>query len=667
MSGLVAVLIALAASGILAFALFRQPRFSVAVGAGGAMLACGVGFWISLRFLLTGASDTLRLPWLAQAGGSFYAGIDPLSAFFLTALFLVCGLSALYGARYMDAGQGGPRSGLAWLWYNLLVASMALVLLARNGLLFLAAWEMMAIASFFLVTHEDEHQQSRIAGRIYLIATHLGTVFVFIFMLAMARETGSFDFETWRGVGVRLAPALCSVLFICLLVGFGTKAGFVPLHTWLPEAHPAAPCHVSAVMSGIMIKTGIYALLRFLPCLGAPPLWWGWVLISVGIVSGVLGILFALAQQDTKRVLAYSSVENIGIIALGIGIGMTGVSLNIPLVAVLGFAGGLLHAFNHALFKSLLFLGAGSVAKATGTREIDRLGGLLKRMPATGSVFLVGAAAISGLPLLNGFVGEFMIYWGSLAGVNTGPGVAAVPLLAGIAGLALIGGLAAACFAKLFGVVFLGEPRTAEADRAREVSRGMVVPMAILAACCACIGLAAPQVFQVLRPVLANVVQLPQAGLTIETVAGSDALFAISFIALVAVILVLAGVVLRRMLLSGKAVGRAVTWDCGYARPSARMQYTASSFADPLVGLFSALLRSRRRFRMAPGLFPSAGSLETETRDVFRERVFTPAFLWVDRWLSFLKWLQSGRIQLYVLYIVITLLVLSVWVLRVQA
>ena len=667
MIGLVAVLIALVASGILAFALFRRPRISVAVGAGGALLACGGGFWMSLRFLLEGTSCSIRLPWLAQAGGSFYVGIDPLSAWFLCALFLVCGLSALYGARYMDGGHGTPRSGLVWLWYNLLAASMALVLLARNGLLFLAAWEVMAIASFFLVTHEDEHQQSRIAGRIYLIATHLGTVFVFIFMLAMARETGSFDFETWRGVGVRLAPAVCSALFICLLIGFGTKAGFVPLHIWLPEAHPAAPSHVSAVMSGIMIKTGIYALLRFLPCLGAPPLWWGWALVAIGIVSGVLGILFALAQQDVKRALAYSSVENIGVITLGIGIGMTGVSLDMPLVAVLGFAGGLLHAVNHALFKSLLFLGAGAVAKATGTREVDRLGGLLKRMPATGSVFLVGAAAISGLPALNGFVGEFMLYWGSLAGVNTGPGVAAVPLLAGIAGLALIGGLAAACFAKLFGIVFLGEPRTAEADGAREAPRLMVVPMAILAACCVCIGLAAPQVFQVLCPALAQVVRLPQAGETIETIAGSNALFAISFMALAAVILVLAGIVLRRMLLSGKAVGCTVTWDCGYARPTARMQYTASSFAQPLVGLFSALLRSRRKFRMAAGLFPSAGSLETETRDVFRERVFTPAFLWVDRWLSFMKWLQSGRIQLYVLYIVITVLVLLVWVLRAQA
>ncbi len=666
MTGLMAVLMALAASGMLAFVLCGRPRLSLFAGAGGAVLACAAGFWISLRFVLDVFSASLVLPWLPQVGGAFSVGVDPLSALFLAALFLVCGLAALYGARYMD-GHGGARAGLAWLWYNLLVVGMALVILARNALLFLSAWELMAVASFFLVTHEDEQRDTRRAGRLYLIATHLGTVFVFIFMLAMARKTGSLEFEAWRGVGATLEPAVCGWLFICLLIGFGTKAGFVPLHIWLPEAHPAAPSHVSAVMSGIMIKTGIYGLVRFLPCLGVPPLWWGWTLVTIGIVSGVLGVLFALAQHDAKRLLAYHSVENIGIIALGIGIGLMGVSMRMPVVAVLGFAGGLLHVLNHALFKSLLFLGAGAVVKATGTRECDRFGGLLKRMPFTGTAFLVGAAAISGLPPLNGFLSEFLIYWSALSGVNSGPGMAAVPLMLGVAGLALIGGLAAACFAKLFGIVFLGEPRTAEAGAAKEAPLPMLVPMLVLAAACAAIGLAAPRVVDALRPVLAQVIDLPRAGAAFEEVAGSTALFAVSFVALLALVLIVVAAVFRRLFLAGKPVGTSVTWDCGYARPAARMQYTATSFAQPLVGLFASVLRSRRRFRPPAGLFPQASSMETETGDVFRERFFTPLFRVVDRWLSFMKWLQSGRIHVYVLYIVITLLALLVWALKVQA
>ena len=253
---------------------------------------------------------------------------------------------------------------------------------------------------------------------------------------------------------------LAGVLFLLAVIGFGTKAGFMPLHVWLPEAHPAAPSHVSAVMSGVMIKTGIYGLMRAFTFLGTPPLWWGWVLVAIGLTSGVLGVLFALAQHDLKRLLAYHSVENIGIIALGLGVGLLGMSTGSPVLIVLGFGGALLHVLNHALFKGLLFLGAGAVVHGTGTREIDQLGGLLKRMPWTAATFLVGAVAISGLPPLNGFVSEFLIYLGAFkGGISTG-GPVAVPLLALIAGLALIGGLAVACFTKAFGIVFLGEPRS---------------------------------------------------------------------------------------------------------------------------------------------------------------------------------------------------------------
>ena len=267
------------------------------------------------------------------------------------------------------------------------------------------------------------------------------------------------------------------------------------MHVWLPEAHPAAPSHVSAVMSGVMIKTGIYGLLRMLTLLGPPPAWWGWTLLAIGVVSGILGVLYALSQHDLKRLLAYHSVENIGIIAMGLGVGLLGISYGNPAMAALGFTGGLLHVVNHAVFKSLLFLGAGSVLHATGTGELDRLGGLLKRMPVTGATFLIGAAAISGLPPLNGFVSEFLIYLGAMAGLGSRPTpLPAWPLMSVlvVGGLALIGGLAAACFTKAFGIVFLGEPRSAEAAARPRSRRGDAVADGVLAGLCVLIGLAAP-------------------------------------------------------------------------------------------------------------------------------------------------------------------------------
>ena len=281
------------------------------------------------------------------------------------------------------------------------------------------------------------------------------------------------------------------------LVGFGTKAGFIPLHVWLPEAHPAAPSHVSAVMSAVMIKTGIYGLVRVMMLLGAPQAWWGWVLCGIGLSSGVIGVLLALAQHDLKRLLAYHSVENIGIIALGLGVGTLGLCAGLPAVAVMGFAGALLHVLNHALFKGLLFLAAGNVVHSAHTREIDHLGGLLRRMPRTGAIFLIGAAAISGLPPLNGFISEFLIYLASFKGAVTLEGANSVPMLATIAGLALIGGLAAACFTKAFGIVFLGQPRSEHAEQAHEVGLAMVMPGVVLAAACILIGLLGASVVSV--------------------------------------------------------------------------------------------------------------------------------------------------------------------------
>jgi formate hydrogenlyase subunit 3/multisubunit Na+/H+ antiporter MnhD subunit len=625
------------------------------IGASGAVAGCTLAIIPAARVLAGSASESLRVGWQVPYG-AFFVEIDALSAFFLVPILGLSALAAVYGAEYLAAYRETRRLGTAWFFFNLLVATMVVVVVARNAVLFLVAWELMALASFFLVTFEDDKPSVRDAGWIYLVATHLGTACLLALFILLGRAGGSLDFDRLSGTS---APV--GLLFVLAVIGFGTKAGFMPFHVWLPEAHPAAPSHVSAVMSGVMIKTGIYGLVRILTFIGPPPAWWGWVLCGVGLTSGILGVLFALAQHDLKRLLAYHSVENIGIIALGLGVGELGLSTGSAPLAVLGFAGALLHVLNHAIFKGLLFLGAGAVAHATGTREIDHLGGLLKRMPWTGVAFLIGAVAISGLPPLNGFVSEFLIYLGALRGVVSADSTAAVPLLCVIAGLALIGGLAAACFTKAFGMVFLGEPRTEHAAHAHEPGLAMRVPMLLLAASCVVIGCLAPVVGGTVGPVVERASGLPAETVRDVVAAATGPLSFVGAAALGVLLLaaLLGGV--RHQLLSGRRVEDSCTWDCGYARPSPRMQYTASSFAQPLTELFRLLLQSRRHLVPPVGLFPRHASLTTETPDVCAERFYTPVFTAIGRSLSALRWLQHGQVHLYVLYIALTLLVLLVW------
>ena len=666
MTGVIALLLAVAVLLIGAVAvllLSRSGRDYSWLGAGSVVVAAVLGCVPAVRVLgsnVGGPIISLRsapapIPW-----GEIFIEVDPLTAWFLIPTLLVSALAAIYGVGYLRPWRGKRSLGPAWFFYCLLVLGMMLVLVARNAVLFLYAWELMAIASFFLVTFEHERQSAREAGWIYLVATHLGTAFLLAFFLLLGRETGSLDFEVWAQQGIH-TQGLANVLFLLTVIGFGAKAGFMPLHVWLPEAHPAAPSHVSALMSGVMIKTGIYGLMRAFTFLGTPPLWWGWGLVAIGLSSGVLGVLFALAQHDLKRLLAYHSVENIGIIALGLGVGLLGMSTGSAVLAVLGFGGALLHVLNHALFKGLLFLGAGSVAHSTGTREIDHLGGLLKRMPWTGAAFFIGAVAISGLPPLNGFVSEFLIFFGAFKGAVSSSGPVAVPLLALIAGLALIGGLAVACFTKAFGIVFLGEPRSAHAAHAHETGWSMRLPMLILAAGCVGIGLFAPVVIRGLQKVLENMpAQRPEVVRLTLASATASLLFAVIG-AVTCLLLVAMLALVRRGLLANRQVEGAVTWGCGYAQPTARMQYTASSFAQPLTDLFRPLLGTRKKITAPHGLFPAEAALKTETPDLSREEMYRPMFERGERWLSQLRWVQHGNVQLYILYIAATLMVLLVW------
>jgi formate hydrogenlyase subunit 3/multisubunit Na+/H+ antiporter MnhD subunit len=644
------------AGGVLALAANRSPAWSSGLGAGGVAAGCVAGLVPAVRVMLGGSVEPLHMAWEIPCG-AFALALDPLSAFFLLPLLSLSALASVYGWEYLKPTRSQRGQGLSWFCFAVLVAAMILVVVARNGMLFLAAWEAMSLASFFLVMTDHEKPGVREAGWIYLVATHLGTAFILILFLVLGRGAESLDFDRFHAA----SPLAAGALFLMAVVGFGTKAGFMPFHVWLPEAHPAAPSHVSAVMSGVMIKTGIYGLARTLTWLGPPPAWWGWLLVGIGLSSGILGVLFALAQHDLKRLLAYHSVENIGIIALGMGVGLLGMHAGSPALAVLGWGGALLHVLNHALFKGLLFLGAGSVLHGTGTREIDHLGGLAKRMPWTSLTFLVGAVAISGLPPLNGFVSEFLIYAGAFQGAM-GLGVSiAIPAVAVIAGLALIGGLATACFTKAFGIVFLGEPRGAHAAEAHESGWAMVLPMLALAAGCAAIGMATPHVIGWMTPVIGQVSGVPSPLREAQWIRLQGILSGVLCGTGLAVALAAVLALLRRLLLARRTVGETVTWDCGYAQPTPRMQYTASSFAQPLTDLLDLVLRAHRRREGPDGYFPKAGSWSTETPDACQRWIFRPVFSATADTLSRLRWLQHGHIQLYVLIIVLTLLALLAW------
>src|SRR5229473_1389508 len=496
----VAILL-LVLGGLAAVLLSARSPLAQAAGQIGAISGSALGLFVSIRALVSGEVEGMSGAW-PMPGGGLHVEIDPLSAFFLLPVFGLSVVTGLYGRSYLAGGDSGRGSAATWFHLNLLTAAMALVITARDGLLFLLAWEVMALAPFFLVIFDDRPESVRHAAWIYLAATHLGTAFLLVLFVLLGGLAGTSDFDGYGAV-LRDNPTLSSGVFLLALIGFGSKAGIVPAHVWLPEAHPVAPSHASALMSGAMIKVGIYGLVRILTMLGTPPPWWGWLLIAAGVSSGVLGVLFALAQHDLKRLLAYHSVENIGIILLGIGLGVLGLAQGMIPLAVIGFAAGLLHVLNHSIFKGLLFLGAGAVQHAAHSLELEELGGLLKRMPWTGTTFLIAAAAIVGLPPLNGFVSEFLLFYaGFLAVVRPAANIAVAGLVS-LVFMGLISGLAAACFAKAFGIVFLGSPRSPEAGEAREVAGPMCAAMAILAFLCIVFGLAAPVVVSALDRVVA--------------------------------------------------------------------------------------------------------------------------------------------------------------------
>jgi hydrogenase-4 component B len=579
---------------------------------------------------------------------------DSLSAFFLVPIFLIPLLGSVYGLDYWKQTERPDNGQKLRLFYGFLTAGMAVLVLARNSVTFLLGWEVMAVSAFFLVSTEDHDSEVRDAGWLYLAASHGATLTLFAMFAVLYGLTGSYDLVPLSASVV--SPAAATVIFLLALAGFGLKAGIMPLHFWLPSAHAMAPSHVSAVMSGVLIKTGIYGLVRMTSLLPQPPLWWGGLLLALGVVSAVLGVAFALGQHDLKRLLAYHSIENIGIIVIGLAVALLGRTLGEEKWVVLGLAGCLLHVWNHALFKSLLFLSAGSVIHAQHTREIDHLGGLAKSMPWTSLSFLIGAAAICGLPPLNGFVSEFLIYSGLFRTLGL-DGERALPAAAfAVPALALMGALAVACFVKVFGVVFLGVSRARDPHPAHESPASMLAPLGVLAACCAAIGLGPTLVAPILDHAVAVWFGMP---LTIAGgVSTAAALPQISLAAILLLAVLAAGFGLLQWRIGSQPLSFTATWGCGYTGPTPRMQYTASSFAQFLVGLFGWALRPKVHRPALPELFPAAATFASHVPEVVLDRVILPMFRSLARVLFWFRVMQQGSVQIYLMYIFAILVLL---------
>ncbi len=656
MTILSAILVAaavMALSGVPSFFLPRRSRAAQAaaallMAAGGALgLASLVSYALGGGAPLSASLDW-GLPW-----GALHAGLDPLSAVFLALAFLIPPLGSIYGLEYWPAAER-PRGSRALLAsYGLLAAAMALVAIARDGVLFLMGWELMALAGFFAASSSDEGAGLRRAGWIYLIAAHVGALCLFAMFSIWRAETGSFILSPANSMRAGAA----SSIFLLALAGFGFKAGFVPLQFWLPAAHASAPSHVSAVMSGVMLKMGIYGLLRTASLL--PPLeaWQCLLVLGIGALSAVAGIVLATAQRDIKRILAYSSVENLGIIGMGLGLGLLGRSIGRPELAALGIGGALLHAWNHGLFKPLLFMGAGAVMHRTGTRDIEMLGGLAKRTPRLAALFLLGSVAICALPPLNGFASEFLLYVGFFRCLEGGapPGSAWDPqAIAAIAAaaLSLVGALAVACFVRLYSTVFSGEARSEAGSRARECGSAMLLPMAALGALCLALGLAPGLVLGAIDAAVASFLSggrsAPGLEGALRPLASLAPVGAASGIGAAVAAAPIAAYIAYRARRRRDAPS---TWDCGYAAPTSRMQYSASSFGELVVALFAGFLRPRKKRRAAAGAYPAPSRFELSPPDAVLERVAPAASRLFSRLMPRLRSVQAGILQSYLLYI----------------
>lgn len=639
-----------------------------------AALGSLLGFFSGLYFLISGEVFKFSLP-ASFPGFSLAFNIDRLSAFFIALIGLISFLASIYALGYLKHYK--DKYKLHWLgfFYNAFIASLFLVSAADNMLFFLVAWEIMSITSYFLVIFEKKNEETVKAGFIYFLMAHIGTAFILVAFLLLYRYTGLYNFSDIASLAGQIPSLVLAAIFIFSLIGFGCKAGIIPLHIWLPEAHPAAPSHVSAIMSGVMIKLGIYMMFRlFVDVFPQLPLWYGTVILIVGAVSSLLGVLYALAEHDIKRLLAYHSIENIGIILLGLGTGMIFLSLGLKSLAAVALVASLFHTLNHAIFKALLFLGAGSIISATHTRNMEEYGGLIKRMPQTALFFLIGSLAISAMPPFNGFFSEWLCFQSLFTGATLGGFKLSLMFLVAAGFLVFTSALAAACFVKAFGISFLARPRSEEAEHAKESGSSMLISMGILALLTLVFGVFAGTVSNLLAKVALSFRSL--AGAESASIFNSRSLSVFQGWASVSPALIFSGLVLSVVLtfaviylVSSKNKTKiARTWDCGHDLQP-RGEITATGFSRSIITIFKGVLKPTKQTSVEyrdeeMRYFPRNQSVDIGRDDIYDRYLYGPIKK-IIHWASkSTKEIQSGNVNAYIAYIFVGLIILLLIVFR---
>ena len=663
-----ALAIRLAAIGA-SYASSGRPRLACRLALGGSMLASLMTAAVAARVIVSGHTIGGVLVRHAPSGLVLGYGVTPLSAWFLTVLAVVAVPAAVYSSGYFAHAVSPARMANVGAMMNVLLGSLETVFAADNVITFLFAWELMSLATAALVATEHDLRANRRAAYLYLAMSHVGTGCLVAGFMVLSAAAGSLSFPALLS-GTLLSGERRDVVCLLFFVGFGVKAGVIPLHVWLPEAHPAAPSSISALMSAVLITGGIYGLVRTCALgLGIPSASWGLAFMLVGIVSAILGVLYALTQTDLKRLLAYSTIENAGIVVLSLGAGMTALAHGRRELAALALAASLAHVLNHAVFKGLLFLSAGSVVMATGRRQIEQFGGLLRRMPWTGAFFLIGAMAIAGLPLLNGFISEWLTFQALLLGFATSAGLVRLSYPFAAAMLALTTALAAACFVRAFGISFLARPRSSAAEEAHESPAVMLVAQAFLAALCVAFGLFPGLVLRPLERVIASVPSLaPNAGMThgaMQLTAGVPGLpqFDHAAPAWIGAIMLRAAAGAMWTARTRIAARREPTWGCG-GELTARTEYTATAFSKPLVMIFRAVYRPTREVEALAEVspyFPREVRYRAAIEPTFERYVYGPLVDAVIRIAGGMKVLQAGSLHTYLGYVLVLAVLLLIW------
>lgn len=576
--------------------------------------------------------------------------IDGLSAWFILIVNFTTFTGAIYGVGYLKAYKDSSNKiSFHWILFILFHLSMVWVCILQNTFAFLIVWEIMSLSSMLLVVFDHHNPKTIKAGINYFVQMHISVVLLTVGILWVYFQTGSFDFEA-IGIFFNSNPNIW--LFLVFFAGFGIKSGFVPLHTWLPYAHPAAPSHVSGVMSGVIVKMGIYGIFRIITYLKADYIVLGEIVITISIITGLYGILNASVRRDFKQMLAYCTIENIGIIGIGIGLGLLGIGSRTPLLYYLGFGGALLHVLNHSLFKSLLFYSAGSIYQQTHTRNMDKLGGLIKYMPKTAVLFLIGSIAIGGIPPFNGFISEFIIYSGLIEGLKSNNIGETMLLVLTFAGISVIGGMSILTFSKTFSAIFLGVEREQFHKKPTEVSKWMLLPQYLIVAVMLSIVFFSSFYLNSVNIISNNLSNHFVSSSFSELAFYSQTLNYISIYSVLFIVLVILVISIRWYTLKQRNQQVQTTWGCGYVAPNSKMQYSGKSFSKPLSKIFNFILIEDKQYEKIERdeIFPNKRTYRSKYSDFFENRLINPILHRIIFFTNYFKFIQNGRMQSYVLY-----------------